>query len=151
MLALKLAVAGLLFWLIARNADMAAVWARLARIDQGAFALGVVAMFGFCVVMALRWRMLSAAAGQPIGGVRSGLLYLEALTFNLVLPGSVGGEVVRRAQDEHLWVRDCFVLRPGVFLRLPAFPPANRVGVALPDRVVLVREQVLGEFRPVRA
>lgn len=95
MIALKLAVAGLLFWLIARNADLAAVWARLARIDQGAFALGVVAMLGFCIVMALRWRMLSAAAGQPIGGLRSGLLYLEALTFNLVLPGSVGGEVVR--------------------------------------------------------
>ncbi|MEQ8604014.1 MAG: lysylphosphatidylglycerol synthase transmembrane domain-containing protein [Marivibrio sp.] len=95
LIALKLAVAGALIWLIARNADLTAVWTRLAQIDRGAFALGVAAMFGFCLVMALRWRMLSAAAGQPIGGVRSALLYLEALSFNLVLPGSVGGEVVR--------------------------------------------------------
>ncbi len=91
----KLLVTAGLIALLLRNADLAQVSDRLAKADPRFFAAAVLAMTGLFAVMALRWWMLSRALGVRVPGGRALLLYFEAVTFNLVLPGSVGGEVLR--------------------------------------------------------
>lgn len=91
----KLAVAGLLIgWLL-----------RSGTLDFGALALfferpallvGNLAVFAFSVGLgALRWRLLLRLAGVHLPVGRALQLHLTAVFFNVVVPGNIGGDVVK--------------------------------------------------------
>lgn len=94
-LGLKLAVAGALIALLLRNADLSGVLARLRAAAPVYLLLAVAAMSLYFAILGLRWRALARAVGTRLAAGRALALYFEATTFNLVLPGSVGGEVLR--------------------------------------------------------
>lgn len=93
--ALKAAVAvGLIGWLIRKGAlDFGVLAEVVARPELPAADLGLfflAATFG-----ALRWRTLLGAAGVHLPVSRALQLHWVALFFNVVIPGNVGGDVVK--------------------------------------------------------
>lgn len=87
----SLALLGFLF----AQADWAAIGGRLADASPGLLLLG------FCVkaltvpFAAARWRAIAAVAGARFGHLVSIRLMLVSLLFGQVLPGALGGDLVR--------------------------------------------------------
>lgn len=69
----------------------------LRELDIGAFLLADAILAGGLVLSALRWKILLGAAGVRIGLGRATRLYFSGYFFNLFLPTTVGGDVVRAA------------------------------------------------------
>jgi uncharacterized membrane protein YbhN (UPF0104 family) len=84
----------LLGW-VAWHTDWARVAEAFARLQVGWWLAAVLVLVGTQVVSALRWGMLAAPLGfaQPLR--RMAGFYFIGMFFNLVLPTSVGGDVVR--------------------------------------------------------
>lgn len=89
-----LAVAALAVWLLARNVDLAAVWAVLGRADLRWAAVGAAAILATALTRARRWQALLAPPAPRFRPVLTALLVGQAL--NMVLPLR-SGEVVRAA------------------------------------------------------
>ncbi len=94
--AVKLLVSGTLVAFLARR------WGgdpefreALARLDAAAFAAAVAIVAGGLVLSAMRWRVLLSARGADLPLRRAVRLYFVGYFFNLFLPTSVGGDVVR--------------------------------------------------------
>lgn len=66
-------------------------------IDVSGFAIGFGFFFGGVLLALVRWYLLVAALGLPFRFRDALRLGLIGIFFNVVLPGSVGGEVVRAA------------------------------------------------------
>jgi len=92
---------GLLAWLLS-SIGLAATLDRLKAADPGWLALAVV-MFALGVALrAYRWQGLLAALGAEVGLGRLCKLYLVGFFFSKLLPGGLGGDVIRgveAAQD----------------------------------------------------
>ncbi len=84
----------LLAWLAWRT-DWAQVGGAFARLDLTLWLLGVALYAATQVVSSVRWAQLARPLGfrQPLG--RFVNFYFVGMFFNLVLPTSVGGDVVR--------------------------------------------------------
>ena len=84
----------LLAWTVWKNREkLAQVWAR--KPDPGLFALGLALYVVGLLVTFLRWHRLVTALGLPFrvrDAVRLGFI---GNVFNLVIPGAVGGDVVK--------------------------------------------------------
>ena len=78
-----------------RYAGDEAFRATLFRLDPWAFVKAEAVLAGGLVLLAIRWRLLLAAAGVSLGWGRSIRLVFVGYFFNLFLPTSVGGDVVR--------------------------------------------------------
>ncbi|HWU87818.1 MAG TPA: lysylphosphatidylglycerol synthase domain-containing protein, partial [Kofleriaceae bacterium] len=109
----KLAVAALLVgWLLRSGTlDLAALGLLFERpgllaADLGVFALAAV--FG-----ALRWRLLLRLADVRLSVGRALQLQLTGLFFNVVIPGNIGGEIVKSVYAAR---RAAPARRPTVFL-----------------------------------
>jgi uncharacterized membrane protein YbhN (UPF0104 family) len=92
---LRLAVSGLLLGWIAWKTDWAELGEAFAQLRVGLW-LAAVALFALCQVMsAIRWRRMAAALEfqRPVSQFIS--LYFIGTFFNMLLPTSVGGDVVR--------------------------------------------------------
>lgn len=91
----KLAVAGLLIgWLVASGTleigALSVFW------DRPSLLVANLAIFTFNnVVAALRWRLLLALAGVEISAKRAMLLQWVGAFFNVVVPGNIGGDVLK--------------------------------------------------------
>ncbi|WP_420417741.1 lysylphosphatidylglycerol synthase transmembrane domain-containing protein [Pacificispira sp.] len=94
-IALKIAVTGLLFWLIAQDIDLEEIGSLLRAADP----LLLIAATGLIVVQLIcnsaRWRRLMAMDGVSLPFARSFRFYLEGMFFNQALPGAIGGDVMR--------------------------------------------------------
>jgi uncharacterized protein (TIRG00374 family) len=91
----KLVVAALLIgWLLrAGTLDLGAL--RLF-VDRPELLLANLATLAFAVVLgALRWRLLLRLADVHLSVARSLQLHLTALFFNIVIPGNIGGDVLK--------------------------------------------------------
>ena len=94
--ALKLLVSGALVFVLARRwADEAAFRDALGRLEWRSFLAAEAIVAAGLVLSALRWRILLAARGVPLGLARAVRLYFVGYFFNLFLPTTVGGDVVR--------------------------------------------------------
>lgn len=91
----KLAVAAALIgWLI--RSGMLKVGALSVFLDRPILLAADLALFAFAVMTGtLRWRALLALAGAEIPLARAVQLQMTALFFNVVIPGNVGGDVVK--------------------------------------------------------
>ncbi|MBZ0266580.1 flippase-like domain-containing protein, partial [bacterium] len=95
-LLLKLAVSlFLVVWLVRRYGGDQEFRATLSGLHPGAFAAAAGIIGGGLVISALRWKVLLAAAGVPVSLARATRLYFIGYFFNLLLPTTVGGDVVR--------------------------------------------------------
>lgn len=100
----KLAFTGaLLTWLVRKGAlDMRALGVFLEH--KWMFLLNIVVFCTASVLIAtVRWRMLVSLSGAHVGFWRSVSLQFVSLFFNVVIPGNVGGDVLKAlyvARDE---------------------------------------------------
>ncbi|MCA9633546.1 MAG: flippase-like domain-containing protein, partial [Myxococcales bacterium] len=65
-------------------------------------------LFGSIILATFRWRTLLRAVGAEVGVGRALMLQLTGLFFNLVIPGNVGGDVIKAlyvARDQKTDVR----------------------------------------------
>lgn len=95
LLAAKVAVAALLIgWLLrAGTLDVAALGLLVERPELLAGCLGVFALA--VVIGGLRWRLLLRLAGVRVAAGRAIQLHMTALFFNAVIPGNIGGDIVK--------------------------------------------------------
>jgi uncharacterized membrane protein YbhN (UPF0104 family) len=92
---LRLAVsAGLLAW-VAWQTDWGQVGGAFARLEAGWWLAAVLALVLAQLASARRWQLLAAPLGFPRPLRQMTAFYLIGTYFNLVLPTSVGGDVVR--------------------------------------------------------
>lgn len=95
---LKLAVSlALVVWLVRRYGGDQDFRATISGLHPGAFALAAAIVAGGLVLSALRWKILLAAAGVAVPLARAARLYFVGYFFNLLLPTTVGGDVIRAA------------------------------------------------------
>lgn len=94
-LAAKLVVSLGVFAALAVQADWAPVAERVANASPLLLLLGVLLKLAAILFSAERWRWAAAAAGARIGAWTSLKLMTAGLFFGQVLPGALGGDVVR--------------------------------------------------------
>ena len=94
-LALKLGITALLFWLLLRKIDIHAAWAAIQTLSPWAFVAALVLLVIQLFVCGLRWQMVVKALGAHIGLLKATAVFAIGTFFGLVLPGAVGGDVVR--------------------------------------------------------
>lgn len=87
----SLVLVGFLAW----RMDWRQLGEAFARLDLRLWAAAVTVFVGCQLVSSLRWQMLAAPLGIHGGYPRYVALYFIGMFFNLVLPTSVGGDVVR--------------------------------------------------------
>lgn len=87
----SVALAGLVAWRL----DWEQLGGAFARLDLRLWAAAVLVYALAQLVSSLRWRLLSAPLGIVASYPRHVALYFIGMFFNLVLPTSVGGDVVR--------------------------------------------------------
>lgn len=92
---LRLAVSGLILGAFALRLDWAQL-AELARSMRPAWWVAAVAVLGLTqLVSAVRWRMMAVPLGFDQPTRRFAAFYFIGMYFNLLLPTTVGGDVVR--------------------------------------------------------
>jgi glycosyltransferase 2 family protein len=97
-LALKIAMTAALLGFLAHKAEWDAVGRLLQSASPGWAVLGVLLGFPSLVVAGLRWRQISVYLGVPLPWGFAVLGSMESITFNILLPGSIGGDVLRVAK-----------------------------------------------------
>lgn len=97
-LAIKIALTGLLLGLLAHKADWRAIGDLLLGASPGWVALGVLLGLPCMAVAGLRWRQISAYLRVPLPWRFAVLGSMESIAFNLLLPGSIGGDILRVAK-----------------------------------------------------
>lgn len=95
LLAAKLGGTALLFWLLLRKIDIAAAWRAAQGISPGAFLLALLLLVVQLGVCGLRWQMVVKALGAHLSWAKATAVFAVGTFFGLVLPGAVGGDVVR--------------------------------------------------------
>lgn len=94
-MALKTLMTFFLLYVIYRFLDSDEFLGLLHRMDYRFVALGVLAMWFNILVAAFRWQVLLRFFRIVADYFTCLRIYAEAVTINLVLPGSVGGDVFR--------------------------------------------------------
>lgn len=93
--AAKIGVTALLFWLLLRKVDIAAAWQAAQSLSPLAFVATLVLLAIQLAVCGWRWRMVVKALGAHISLAKATIVFAIGSFFGLVLPGAVGGDVVR--------------------------------------------------------
>lgn len=94
-IALKVAVTGLLFWLIAQDIDLVEIGGLLQAADPLLLCAATSLIFVQLICNSLRWRRLMAMDRVALSFAHSFRFYLEGMFFNQALPGAIGGDVMR--------------------------------------------------------
>lgn len=82
-------------WFLATKLNWQEFQATL-RGAQGGWLLAALAAYGGVVLVSIvRWHLLLEVAGAAVGWVRTAQLAVAGLFFNSVLPGVMGGDVIR--------------------------------------------------------
>src|SRR5258708_18525223 len=89
--AMGLTLLALVLW----KANAQSVWRSLSTLDARLFAVAAL-LYGACQLLSsLRWGLILRALGAPVRPRRLFALYLVGMFFNQLLPGSIGGDVVK--------------------------------------------------------
>lgn len=100
-LALKIIFSVVLLAILITRADLEAVGEVLLDASVTWIAAGTVLGIPAMVAAGIRWGQISGYLGVPLPWRFAILGYLEGVTFNLLLPGSVGGDVLRVSGHLH--------------------------------------------------
>ncbi len=82
-------------WFLATKLNWQEFWTVLRQANLGWLVLAVVAYGGVVLVSIVRWHLLLEVAGAAGGGGRTAQLAVAGLFFNSILPGVMGGDVMR--------------------------------------------------------
>jgi len=82
-------------WLLASKLNWQEFLATLRGARAGWLLAALAAYGGVVLVSIVRWHLLLEVAGAAVGWVRTAQLAVAGLFFNSVLPGVMGGDVVR--------------------------------------------------------
>jgi glycosyltransferase 2 family protein len=91
----KAAISGLLFYLSLHSVDLGALGARLSRLESGWVVLALFLLTVQVVLLAVRWRNISAACSANLRFTLALQISFIATFFNQVLPSTVGGDSMR--------------------------------------------------------
>lgn len=94
-LLVKLAITALLFWLLLRKIDLAAAWRAVQEMSPLAFVAALLLLVVQLFICGLRWQMVVKALGAHLQLTKATAVFAIGSFFGLVLPGAVGGDVVR--------------------------------------------------------
>ncbi|HEY1721649.1 MAG TPA: lysylphosphatidylglycerol synthase transmembrane domain-containing protein [Magnetospirillaceae bacterium] len=94
-LALKLGITVLLFWLLLRKIDINAAWQAMQAMSIWAFVATVALLVVQLFICGFRWQMVVKALDAHIGLGKATGVFAIGTFFGLILPGAVGGDVVR--------------------------------------------------------
>lgn len=95
LLLLKAAISIFLLYISLRSVDLAALTARLGRLEIGWIAATLLSLTAQIALLALRWRKIVAACGPQLTYSPALRISFVASFFNQVLPSTVGGDAVR--------------------------------------------------------
>lgn len=91
----KGAVSVILIWLLLREQDVGALLHQMLAVDRGALILAGAGLWVLSIPSTLRWSQILEAMGYRLAFRITFPIVLIGLFFNLTLPSSVGGDVVR--------------------------------------------------------
>ena len=94
-LAVKIAASVVLFALVLSRIDAAALGGVLSRTDPALFLIAVGISFAAYAVNTYKWQVLLAGAGSRVPFGLLVRLNFIGMFYNIVLPGQVGGEVMK--------------------------------------------------------
>ena len=89
-------------WFLATKLNWGEFWEIVRQADPRWLGLAVMTYGGVVVISIVRWHLLLEVAGVAVGWGRTAQLSMAGLFFNSVLPGMMGGDVMRAywaAQD----------------------------------------------------
>jgi uncharacterized protein (TIRG00374 family) len=91
----KATISILLLYLSLHSVDVGTLGARLSRFESGWVVLALFLLTVQVVLLAVRWRNISAACGANLPFILALQISFIATFFNQVLPSTVGGDSVR--------------------------------------------------------
>ena len=94
---LKLSISGGLLWVLFRQTDVRAVWARLRQVEPAWIVLALVVHGVLLLVSGWRWRRLLVTQDVHASTWQLTVTCLVANFFNNFLPSNIGGDFVRIA------------------------------------------------------
>lgn len=92
---IKLAVTLAIFGWLLRKFDVSDVLAHFVAVDFSLLGAAIALTIAQVLVGALRWHVVLKALGQRIPLLRTTVLFVISVFFNICLPGGVGGDVYR--------------------------------------------------------
>ncbi len=93
--AIKILISAVLLYFALRKANFADLASRITIASLGWIALAIAATFLQIFVGVLRWRVISAECGAPLGTMQAMRYNVIGTFFNQTLPSSIGGDAVR--------------------------------------------------------
>lgn len=97
-LTLKVAVTVVLILFLVHNADLQAIGEVVSKVSLPWIILGAALGIPAMIASGIRWRQISGYLRVPLPWRFAILGYMEGITFNLLIPGSVGGDLLRVAK-----------------------------------------------------
>jgi uncharacterized protein (TIRG00374 family) len=91
----KLAVTGILMWLLFHKIDFEPTIFRLSHMHAGWACFAVVILFAQLILTSIRWYLVCDLLGARVRFILACRLTLVGQFFNQILPSSVGGDAVR--------------------------------------------------------
>jgi uncharacterized protein (TIRG00374 family) len=91
----KATISILLLYLSLHSIDLGTLGARLSRLESGWIVLALLLLTVQVVLLAVRWRNISAACGANLPFILALQISFIATFFNQVLPSTVGGDGMR--------------------------------------------------------
>ncbi len=101
-LALRLGLSLALLWAVLRRADLHEILRAIASVDVRWLAAAFLLHLAGYLFSAWRWQGLLAARGRSHGIVRLSEAILVGTFFNFFLPTTIGGDLVRAAEEAEL-------------------------------------------------
>lgn len=92
---LKLAISGVLVWLLVRHLDLASLAREIVAVEPIALVSAAVLLFVLLAPQAFRWSVVLSTMGDPRGLRVSLPLTMIGLFFSQTLPTSIGGDGMR--------------------------------------------------------
>ena len=94
-MALKFLVSVFLIWFLLFNIDLGAAIEKLVDVKKEMLAAAMLVVLVQAIICGLRWEVVLAAIGKPLGFLKAFQLALIGSFFNQTLPSAVGGDAVR--------------------------------------------------------
>src|SRR3954451_10518362 len=104
--AIKILISAALLYLALRKVDFYELASRFNVASLGWVGLAIAMMFLQIFVGVLRWRVVSAECGAPLGTAQAMRYNVIGIFFNQTLPSSIGGDAVRLwlvARGDTVW------------------------------------------------
>lgn len=137
---------GLLAWLL-HKAGLSTLAGTVSHADWHWLAAAVGAGFLATFVQSQQWQALLGAVGLRRGALRCLRLVYVGMTFNTVLPTSIGGDVVRAAMAAEQPSERVPALTSVVLQRICNFP--GMIAIMLTGVVLTLHDPLAARVRPV--